>query len=74
MPETILVEKEGRVAILTINRPDKLNALNEQVRDEMLQILAEIEKDDSVGAVVITDSWGRPWRHESVITTAPTHH
>jgi len=54
MPETILVEKEGRVAILTVNRPDKLNALNEQVRDEMLQALAEIEKDDSVGVVVIT--------------------
>ncbi|HEX5717064.1 MAG TPA: enoyl-CoA hydratase-related protein [Thermoanaerobaculia bacterium] len=54
MPETILVEKEGRVAILTVNRPDKLNALNQQVRDETLQALAEIEKDDSVGVVVIT--------------------
>ncbi len=54
MPETILVEREGRVAILTINRPDKLNALNQQVRDEMLEILAGIEKDDGVGVVVIT--------------------
>jgi len=54
MPETILVEREGRVAILTINRPDKLNALNQQVRDEMLEILAGIETDDAVGAVVIT--------------------
>ncbi len=54
MPETILVEKEGRVAILTINRPDKLNALNQQVRDDMLEVLTAIEKDDSVGAVVIT--------------------
>ena len=45
MPETILVEREGRVAILTINRPDKLNALNQQVRDEMLEILnfADVE-------------------------------
>ena len=54
MPETILVEKEGRVAILTVNRPDKLNALNQQVRDETLQALAQIEKDDSVGVVVLT--------------------
>src|SRR6185295_13605530 len=54
MAETILVEREGRVAILTINRPDKLNALNQQVRDEMLEILAGIEKDDGVGVVVIT--------------------
>ncbi|HYU30959.1 MAG TPA: enoyl-CoA hydratase-related protein [Thermoanaerobaculia bacterium] len=54
MAETILVEREGRVAILTVNRPDKLNALNEQVRTDMLAALAEIEADDSVGVVVIT--------------------
>jgi enoyl-CoA hydratase len=54
MPETMLVEREGRVAILTINRPDKLNALNDQVREDMLEILGQIEHDDSVGVVVIT--------------------
>lgn len=54
MPETILVEREGRVAILTINRPDKLNALNQQVRDEMLEILAQLEHDEGVGVLVIT--------------------
>ena len=54
MPETVLVAREGRVAILTINRPDKLNALNEEVRVELLAALAAIETDDSVGAVVIT--------------------
>src|SRR6478609_2191258 len=54
MPETILVEREGRVAILTINRPDKMNALNDQVREDMLEILGQIETDDSVGVVVIT--------------------
>jgi len=54
MSDTVLREQEGRVAILTINRPDKLNALNQAVRDEMLAHLADIEKDDSVGVVVIT--------------------
>jgi enoyl-CoA hydratase len=54
MPETVLSAREGRVAILTINRPDKLNALNEEVRVELLAALAAIESDDSVGAVVIT--------------------
>jgi len=54
MSDTVLYEREGRVAILTINRPDKLNALNQQVRDEMLAHLAEIEGDDEVGAVVVT--------------------
>ncbi len=50
----ILEEREGRVAVLTINRPDKLNALNQAVRDRMLEILQRLEGDDEVGAVVIT--------------------
>ena len=54
MSRTILEEREGRVAILTINRPDKLNALNQQVRDDMLELLTALEGDDSVGVVVIT--------------------
>ncbi len=54
MSETVLFEREGRVAILTINRPDKLNALSEQVRNDMLDHLAAIEADDSLGVVVVT--------------------
>lgn len=54
MSQTVLSTREGRVAILTINRPDKLNALNEEVRVDLLAALAEIETDDTVGAVVIT--------------------
>ncbi|MBP9145952.1 MAG: enoyl-CoA hydratase/isomerase family protein [Thermoanaerobaculia bacterium] len=54
MSQTVLSTREGRVAILTINRPDKLNALNEEVRVELLAALAEVETDDGVGAVVIT--------------------
>jgi len=54
MSDVLLVEREGRVAILTINRPDKLNALNGEVRDAAMAILAELENDDSVGVVVIT--------------------
>ena len=56
MSETILLAREGRVAILTVNRPDKLNALNDQVRVDLLAALAEIEHDDGIGAVVITGS------------------
>ena len=54
MSDVILKETEGRVAILTINRPDKLNALNQEVRDRMLELLDEIEHDDSIGVVVLT--------------------
>lgn len=56
MEAAVLMEKEGRVAILTINRPDKANALNEQVRNETLTHLEAIQNDDSIGAVVVTGS------------------
>jgi enoyl-CoA hydratase len=52
--ETLLLEKRERVAIITINRPDKLNALNIKTREEGAALLDELRRDDSVGVVVIT--------------------
>lgn len=54
MPENLLLEKEGPVAIITINRPDKLNALNIPTRRELAAALAEFRKDDEVRVVVVT--------------------
>ena len=52
--ETITVEKRDAVAILTINRPDKLNALNTQVHAEGVAALDELNADSSVRVVVLT--------------------
>lgn len=52
--ETITIEKRGRVAVLTINRPDKLNSLNTSVHAEGVAALDELRTDDSVRVVVIT--------------------
>jgi len=52
--ETILVERRDRVAIITINRPEKRNALNIQTRAEGAAALDELRADDSVQVVVIT--------------------
>jgi enoyl-CoA hydratase len=54
MSETVLCEQVDRVAILTVNRPDKMNALSEAVRSEMLAHLARLEGDAGVGVVVLT--------------------
>jgi enoyl-CoA hydratase len=54
MAETILEQREGRVAILTVNRPDKMNALNEQVRTDVMAALAALEYDDAIAVVVLT--------------------
>jgi enoyl-CoA hydratase len=52
--ETIRYEKDGPIAVLTINRPDKLNALNQTVLAELLQALSEAACDDGVAALVLT--------------------
>ena len=52
--ETLLLEKRERVAIITINRPDKRNALNIKTREEGAALLDELRGDDSVGVVVFT--------------------
>jgi len=52
--ETLLLERRGRVAIITINRPEKRNALNIKTREEGAAALEELRGDDSVGVVVIT--------------------
>ena len=52
--ETLLVERRGRVAVITINQPQKLNALNIQTRSEGAAALEELREDESVRVVVIT--------------------
>jgi len=52
--ETITVKHRGAVAVLTINRPDKLNALNTQVHMEAVAALDELKHDDTVRVVVLT--------------------
>lgn len=52
--ETILHEISGRVATVTINRPDKLNALNATAKTELSQLFSSFKTDPSVDVVVIT--------------------
>lgn len=52
--ETINIEKRGAVALLTINRPDKLNALNNKVHEEGVAALEELKADSSVRVLVLT--------------------
>ncbi|MFQ5890604.1 MAG: enoyl-CoA hydratase/isomerase family protein [Gemmatimonadota bacterium] len=55
MSDVLLVEKlEGRVALLTFNRPEKLNALNGEVRCAFLGALNTLRDDEEVRAVVLT--------------------
>ncbi|RAU98073.1 enoyl-CoA hydratase [Mycolicibacter senuensis] len=54
--ETILVDRDGRVGTITLNRPQALNALNSQVMNEVTTAAAEFDADPGIGAIIITGS------------------
>ena len=57
--ETIDVDREDRVAVITMNRPEVLNALSLQLVREFDQALTDLEQDDGIGAIVITGAGER---------------
>ena len=52
----VLLRREGAVAVLTLNRPDALNALNAGLIAALAGHLDELEADDNIGAIVVTGS------------------
>jgi enoyl-CoA hydratase len=54
--QTILVETRGRVGLVTLNRPQALNALNSQLIAELGQAFDVFEGDDGIGCIILTGS------------------
>ena len=52
----IIVDRLPSVACVTLNRPEALNALNNQMMDELTEVLKEFEADDDIKAIVLTGS------------------
>ncbi|MFX8696409.1 enoyl-CoA hydratase-related protein, partial [Acinetobacter baumannii] len=54
--QPVLMSVEGNIATLTLNRPEKLNALSYALIDTFQQHLDAIERDDSIRVVILTGS------------------
>ena len=54
LPDEVLVTRDGPVRIVTLNRPDDLNAANAAMHDGLARLWDQIAADDDVGAVVLT--------------------
>ena len=52
--ETVMVERHGPVAVVSLNRPDNLNSFNKTLRRDLLLAVREVNGDDSVRVVVVT--------------------
>lgn len=59
MSDLILIEQRGPVALLTLNRPEKLNALNYALIDCLLAALSRIEVDETIRALILTGAGAR---------------
>jgi len=54
MFENILFKTDGPVAVLTVNRPNKMNAVNNATVEELDQALAAVEKDPNLRVMILT--------------------
>jgi len=54
--ENIIVETQGKVGLIRLNRPKALNALNDQLMDELGHALMSFDGEDNIGCIVITGS------------------
>ena len=55
----ILVEKKGKIGIITVNRPEQLNSVNSATRSEMAQSFEDMETDSDVSVVILTGASGK---------------
>lgn len=54
MRQYLIVERKGPIGVVRFNRPEQLNAMNRVFMDEIIDAFAELNRDDGVGAVVVT--------------------
>jgi enoyl-CoA hydratase len=57
--QTLLFEQKDRLGLVTLNRPDRLNAVNQQMVREIPQLFAELRQRDDIGVVIITGAGDR---------------
>ncbi|RGE24258.1 enoyl-CoA hydratase/isomerase family protein [Leucobacter sp. wl10] len=71
MPD-VLLERDGEVAVVTLNRPEKLNAWTADMRSRIIEILAGLTRDESCRAIVFTGSGGAFCAGQDLAETATT--
>jgi len=69
--EVVLFEKQDRVAVITLNRPEKRNVLNARMRQELMAALQAAEEDEGIRAIIVTGAGG-VWSAGAELGSDPT--
>ncbi|MFP3663150.1 enoyl-CoA hydratase-related protein, partial [Burkholderia sp. SIMBA_043] len=54
--ETLILDKQDKVGLIRLNRPEAYNALNDQLMHDLTAALDDLEADDAIGAIVLIGS------------------
>ena len=65
MAELVLTERDGAVAVVLLNRPDALNALSDELMDELVSTLTELDRDEFDYEIVV-ERWKLPDKSDLV--------
>ena len=65
---SVQLEKKNRLATITLNRPEKMNALNSQVNSELIHITEDVEMDSAIRVVILTGAGDRAFSSGSDLT------
>lgn len=66
--ETLLFEQKDRIGLVTLNRPDRLNAVNQKMVREIPQLFGELKQRDDIGVVIVTGAGDRAFSAGADIT------
>ncbi len=67
--ETILLESKGPVAWVWLNRPHRLNAVNQTTLVELHRLFEDLDGDETVKAIILTGRGKRSWSYSRSVTT-----
>lgn len=65
---SVQLEKKNRLATITLNRPEKMNALNSQVKSELIHITEDVEMDSAIRVVILTGAGDRAFSSGADLT------
>lgn len=71
MPDPIFVEQQEHIAVLTLNRPEKLNAIDRAMVEQLTAALDRMEEDHSVRAIILTGAGDRAFSAGADIASLP---